>query len=172
MFAPDSIKTVSPDAVANAPEDINDKKPVAQAEDTNKEVKTMTLEELKAQHPELVSQIESEAIAAVDNTEAVNAAVQAEQARLAEIDEVASLFDAEMVNEAKYGENACSASELAYRAAKAAAVQGKAFLAAAEKDAQESGAEDVTSAVAPVEEPKTKEQEQAEIDAFIASAVK
>ena len=59
---------------------------------------------------------------------AVDAAVSAERNRLAEIDSVASLFDSALVQEAKYGETACDARELAFRAAKAAAVQGHEFL--------------------------------------------
>lgn len=52
---------------------------------------------------------------------AVDAAVIAERNRLAEIDSVASLFDPALVQEAKYGETACDARELSFRAAKAAA---------------------------------------------------
>ena len=45
---------------------------------------------------------------------AVDAAVRAERNRLAEIDSVASLFDPALVQEAKYGETACDARDLAF----------------------------------------------------------
>ena len=64
----------------------------------------MTLEELRAKYPDEIAQAEAAARAAVDHTEAVNAAVQAERERMQEIDEVASLLDPADVREAKYGE--------------------------------------------------------------------
>lgn len=74
---------------------------------------------------------------------AVDAAVSAERNRLAEIDSVASLFDPALVQEAKYGETACDARELAFRAAKAAAAQGHEFLKNLEADNAASGAQNV-----------------------------
>jgi len=100
----------------------------------------MTLEELRAQQPELVRQIEASA---------AQTAVQTERARLQGIDEVATLFDTELVAEAKFGANACDAKELTYRAAQKAAKAGTNFLAAVKKDAKASGAEDVPAAAAP-----------------------
>ena len=64
----------------------------------------------------------------------------AERQRLQEIDQIASLFADELVQEAKYGENPCNANELAYRAAVAAAQQGRAFMESLEADAAASGA--------------------------------
>lgn len=67
----------------------------------------------------------------------------AERQRLREIDAIAALYDPELVQAAKYGENPCTAQELAYQAAKKAASQaageGKAFLAAMAADAQAAG---------------------------------
>lgn len=74
---------------------------------------------------------------------AVDAAVSAERNRLAEIDSVASLFDPALVQEAKYGETACDARELAFRAAKAAAAQGHEFLKNLAADNAASGAQNV-----------------------------
>ena len=74
---------------------------------------------------------------------AVDAAVSAERNRLAEIDSVASLFDPALVQEAKYGETACDARELAFRAAKAAAAQGHEFLKNLAADNDASGAQNV-----------------------------
>lgn len=47
-----------------------------------------------------------------------------EEKRIQEIDEIACLFDPETVRAAKYGPNACTASEMAYRAALDAARRG------------------------------------------------
>lgn len=48
----------------------------------------------------------------------------AEEKRIREIDEIACLFDPKTVNAAKYGPNACTAQEMAYRAAVKAAESG------------------------------------------------
>ena len=100
----------------------------------------MTTEELRAQYPDQVAEVEAEARAAVDTTAASNTAVQAERDRLAAIDEVASLFDPELVHEAKSGDTPCTAAELALKAAQKAAKQGSKFLADAALDADASGA--------------------------------
>ena len=74
--------------------------------------------------------------------EPVNAAeeVAAERRRLKDLDTIAGLYDPELVYEAKYGDNPCTAQELAYRAAvesaTKAAGEGKAFLAAMYDDAK------------------------------------
>lgn len=96
-----------------------------------------TTDDLRRECPELVNQIEQ---AAQEN------ALHTERQRLREIDEVAGLFSARLVDEAKYGEKSCTAQELAYRAAVAAKKQGSAFFAALEKDAKDSGAGDVPPA--------------------------
>jgi hypothetical protein len=108
----------------------------------------MTIEELRAQHPEEIAQVEAEARAAVDTTEAVNAAVQAERDRLSAIDEVAGLFDSELVRAAKYGDHPMTAAQMTLEAAKRAASQGRNFLANLEADGKESGAAGVKSAPA------------------------
>ena len=83
---------------------------------------------------------------AVENPQAaVDAAVSAERHRLEEIDQIAGLFNAEMVHEAKYGATACDARELAFRAAKQATQQGRDFLTALGIDNQQSGAQSVSA---------------------------
>jgi len=141
MFAPDNIPTVTPEASATVETNI---KP----EDSGDERKetSMTKEELREKYPEQVAQVEAEARAAVDTTEAVNTAVEAERKRMAEIDEVASLFDPAIVKEAKYGEKPCTAAEMALVAAQKAAKAGSKFLADAKADDEDSGAEDVSAA--------------------------
>ena len=125
----------------------------------------MTIEELRAQYPDEIAQVEAEARAAVDNTEAVNAAAQAERDRLSAIDEVAGLFDPELVRAAKYGETPMTAAQMALSAAQAAAKAGSKFLADASADANASGAAKVGAAPAPQEEPKADSP-----DAMMAAA--
>lgn len=74
-----------------------------------------------------------------------NAAVSAERHRLEEIDQIAGLFNAEMVHEAKYGATACDARELAFRAAQQATRQGRDFLTALGNDNQQSGTQSVSA---------------------------
>lgn len=83
---------------------------------------------------------------AVENPQAaVDAAVSAERRRLEEIDQIAGLFNAEMVHEAKYGATACDARELAFRAAQQATQQGHNFLTALADDNQRSGTQNVSA---------------------------
>lgn len=147
MFAPDFIPTVDAGAV---PVETNTSN---QATEEGGKPMATTVEELRAESPELVSELEA----------AVRAdATRAEQERLQSIDDIAGLFSADMVREAKYGEHACTAQELAFRAAQEAAKNGQTFLANLEADAQASGAGDVPAAPAPedtpIEEPKTEEE--------------
>ena len=135
MFLPDSIPTVTPGASAAV---LTNKKPEEVA--GQKGGNSMTKEELRAQYPDQVAEVEAEARAAADTSAATNSAVQAERDRLAAIDEVAGLFDPQLVHEAKYGDTPCTAAELALKAAQKAAKQGSKFLADAADDAAASGA--------------------------------
>ena len=99
------------------------------------------------------------------NPGAISEAVQAERTRIREIDEIASLYSDELVREAKYGESACDARELAYRAACEQARKGQGFLSALDADADASGSAQVGAAAAPAEEtfaPKTEEEKMEE----------
>ena len=155
MFAPDSIPTV--DSEAAAPVEANKNKP----ENPGKEGgNSMTLEELRAEYPDEIARAEAAARAAVDHTDAVNAAVQAERERMKSIDEIASLLDDAAVQEAKYGDKPRTASELLMDAAKAAAKQGKKFLSDLKGDADESGAEDVGATPPPDGEEETDEKDK------------
>ena len=107
----------------------------------------MTLEELRESDPEAYAALLAEAQA-----NATQEAVQQERQRMSAIDEIASLFDDETVNAAKYGENACTAQEMAYRAAQASVAEGRAFMSNLNADEAESGAEEVEAAPAPEEE--------------------
>lgn len=104
--------------------------------------KTMTLEELRQQHPELVDQIEA---AAKGN--ATNEAITAERNRIKDIESIeAAVGDQQLVAEAKYGENPCTAAELSLKAMQKQAKLGTQHLDNSAKDFKESGAEGVGAA--------------------------
>ncbi len=136
------------------------------------------LSELKAENPQLAAAIEKEILAAsaadkkaAEDT-AVKAAVEQERSRLAEIDEIAQLYDPDIVKAAKYGDKACSAAELAYRAALENAKKGKKYISDAESDSHGSGVDDVQASAAPeLGSPhvKTDEERLAEARAFMKS---
>lgn len=172
MYAPDTIPTVTPEASAA----VETNKPPAQ---TGKGGNNMNPEELRAQHPDVAAQLVEgvraviEASCATTQTpKATNPTpapatsgeddpVQAERQRLQEIDALAGLFDADTVNAAKYGDNACSAQEMVYRAAQAAAKQGKKFLTDLNADTDDSGASSVGAAVdTPADSDKDKTPQQ------------
>lgn len=129
--------------------------------------KTMAknLEELRAENPELAEQLLAEAKAAASqDAGTVDAAVEAERKRIAEIDEIAALYDDETVNEAKFGENPCTAQEMAFAAAKKAAKEGQKFVGDLKDDTKASGAGDVNATPAAEDEdkPLTPEERMAQ----------
>ena len=111
----------------------------------------MTLDELKQSDPEAAAALLAEAQASVNTDEAV----QAERQRIADIDALASLFDADTVNAAKYT-NPCTAQEMCFRAAQESAKQGKTFMKNLAADAAESNAAKISSA-SPAENEQPKE---------------
>ena len=149
---PEYIQTVNPGA--NAPVKTNNNMPAETgSEEGGNVTMAKTIEELRAEYPELVKQIEAEAKAAASadqkaaEQKAVNDTVQAERKRLQEIDEIASAInDPDLVKEAKYGEKACSAQELAFRAMQKQAKQGEQHLEDVKKDYQASNASSVSAA--------------------------
>ena len=117
----------------------------------------MTLEELRVSDPEAYAAMLAEAQAAADQT-----AVQAERQRIADIDAVAALYDDDTVRAAKYGDQACTAQEMTYRAAVEAAKQGKRWMDDAQADFRESGAAKVSASPADDDEhPMTEEERRA-----------
>lgn len=160
------------------------KTPESNTGDANKQNEEVTkimannLSELKAENPQLAAAIEKEILAAsaadkktAEDT-AVKAAVEQERSRLAEIDEIAQLYDPDIVKAAKYGDDACSAAELAYRAALENAKKGKKFITDVESDSHGSGVDDVQASAAPeLGSPhvKTDEERLAEARAFMKS---
>lgn len=129
--------------------------------------KHMTLEELRAQEPELVAQIENDARAGAQ-TQANADAVAAERQRLAEIDSIAaSIPDQQLVHDAKYGDKPCTAQELCFRVMQQSAASGQNFLAAYAKDGAASGAGDVGAAPNGGAPSTQQEQDAADIQAVV-----
>lgn len=154
------IPTVFPEADASVLTNI--KQPAQTGSQNGGNTMANTLEELRQENPALAEQLMAEARAAagpasplapttvpVVQEPATDDPVAVERKRLQEIDEVAGLFDAETVSAAKYGEKACTAQEMAYRAAQKATKNGHAFLANLESDNKASGAQDVGAAASP-----------------------
>ena len=129
----------------------------------------MTLDELKAQEPDLVSQIEQAATNAA-KAQASADAVTAERQRLADIDSIAaSIPDQQLVHDAKYGENPCTAQELCFRVMQQSAASGQNFLANYEKDGAASGVGDVGAAPNGGAGVNQEEQDAADIQAVVAA---
>ena len=101
----------------------------------------MTFEEFRMENPEAAEAALAEAKASVSHEEAV----AAERQRIADIDDIASLYDAETVRAAKYT-NPCTAQEMAFRAAVEMAKQGRTFMSNLESDVNDSGAQNVGAA--------------------------
>lgn len=155
---PEGIKVVEADAALPTQGAGGDKTPEANAEGLNEGGNNpMTLEEFRQENPEAAEALIAEAQALVDGH--TDEAVNAERQRIADIDALAHLFDADTVNAAKYT-NPCTAQEMCYRAAQESAKQGKAFMTALAADEKESKASEVTAAPAASDEdaPMTKEQ--------------
>lgn len=110
------------------------------------------LSELMKENPELAAKVQEELTAKISaeitakSSENTAAQIAAERQRLEEIDKVAHLFDEETVAAAKYGEKACTAQEMCYRAAQKAVESGSAFIENAKTDSEQSGVAKITSA--------------------------
>lgn len=127
----------------------------------------MTAEEMRNQHPDVVAQIEQDAVNAAQ-TQANADAVTAERQRLEAIDSIAaSIPDQQLVHDAKYGENPCTAQELCFRVMKQSAASGQQFLANYEADGQQSGAEGVGAAPNGGTPVNQQEQDAADIAAVV-----
>ena len=118
---------------------------------SHKEEKSMDIKELKAAYPDLVNEImeEAKATAQTENVEAVknavDEAIKAERERMKEIDSIAQTIGAELVNEAKYGENPMSAKDLAFKAMQDQQAKGNEYLENRSKEIEASGVNDVTA---------------------------
>ncbi len=82
----------------------------------------MDEKELRAAYPEIVAQIEANARTEAQNTS--SEAVAAERQRIEQIDSIAaSIPDQQLVHDAKYGDNPCTAQELCFRVMQASAAE-------------------------------------------------
>lgn len=142
MFAPDSIPTARPEVKAPVEN-------ILPEENREEGGEQMTENKETAQAAEPVSAAEQ---------------VAAERQRLRDIDAIAALYDPELVQAAKYGEDPCTAQELAYRAAVQAAAsaesEGKAFLAAMRTDAKAAAEVGAAPISEPPEDPENMMPEQ------------
>lgn len=130
----------------------------------------MTIEELRAAHPEEVAQIENAAreAQAQANANANTEAVNAERQRLAAIDSIAaSIPDQQLVHDAKYGDNPCTAQELCFRVMQQSAASGQQFLANYAAAGQASGAQNVGAAPNGGTGNGKQEQDAADIQAVV-----
>lgn len=131
---------------------------------------TMTPEELRAQYPEAVAQIEAAAMETA-RTEATTA----ERSRLQAIEEIeATVGDAQLIAEAKYGANACTAQELAFNAMKKQAQLGAQHVQNSDADFKASGAAGVgttpnSGAPAPKDQAQDENAQVAQLAAMIAN---
>ncbi|WP_050697991.1 head maturation protease, ClpP-related [Anaeromassilibacillus senegalensis] len=161
---PAAIPTVNPGNLV--PIEINRHQPAQTGGQNGGNTMANTLDELKTENPTLAEQLMAEARAAVSASGAAapNASspaatpptdpasnpqtdpVAAERQRIQDIDVLAGIFDTETINAAKYGDTACTAQEMVYRAAQKASQQGRKFLAALEGDTAASGAQQVGAA--------------------------
>lgn len=99
--------------------------------------KTMDLQELQQNHPDLVEQIRNEAAqtALQEKDSAVQAALEADRKRMMEIDSISQMVgDPALVNKAKY-EEPIDAKELAFKAMQAQQAAGNQYLANREEEA-------------------------------------
>lgn len=140
-----NIPTVN--AVNQAVDTIN-KQPAETGSNEGGTTMAKNLNELRAENPDLATALMAEAQAAVEVAGANTAAsaAEAERNRLREIDEISALYSDEEVQNAKYGDKPCTAQELAFRAAQAAAQKGKSMLTDMEADTRASGTGKVTAA--------------------------
>lgn len=145
------------------------KKPTAKAAKPEGGNKPMTAEEMRAAHPDVVAQIEQDARNAAQ-TQANADAVTAERQRLEAIDSIAaSIPDQQLVHDAKYGDNPCTAQELCFRVMQQSAASGQQFLVNYKADGAASGAGNVGAAPnggAPVNQ---QEQDAADIQAVVSA---
>lgn len=159
LHVPESLGIERISAAAMA-EDIE---PEGETEESQKGETKMSFnntDELRTAEPQLVSQIEAEAA-----DRAVAQAVADERARQRAIDEIAAVVgDDELVQEAKYGENPCTAEQLALRAMQAQAALGAEHLENVAADNAASGAQKVEASAAAEDEqkPLTKEERRAQ----------
>lgn len=126
----------------------------------------MTLEELRAQEPDLVNQIEQSARNEAQTQ--TGEAVVAERQRLEDIDSIAaSIPDPQLVHDAKYGDKPCTAQELCFKVMQQSATSGQQFLTNYANDGNASGTAQVGAAPNGGAPPSQQEQDTADMQAVV-----
>lgn len=126
-----------------------------------KEMEIKNTEDLRKAHPDLVAQIENAARAD---------GAKAERERIQSIEGIQNVVgDAEMVKNAKYGENPINAKDLLYNAAMANAMAGGKTLAGLMADAKDSGAADVDANPTGGAEPKEPTDDEKAVNLLIGA---
>ena len=171
---PESIAVMSDDewAQAYAPDGgneppMNRANPAEQASNNNSEnggnasMEIKNVDELRNAFPEFVQQIENSARAA---------GATAERQRIQGIESIENAVgDAEMIRNAKYGEQPMNAQELAFAAMQKQAKIGASMMAGMEADAAASGAANVTAAPAGTQDPDAKTDDEKALNLLLGA---
>lgn len=176
---PLNLPTVTQPELQSSGEDVTHKELPTEG---GNEIMAKNYDELLKENPALAAAIEkefkekAEADISAKANDAKEQAIKDERARIAAIDEIAALYSPEMVEAAKYGDKACTAMELSYRAAVEDAKKGRKFIDDLQADALASGASAVNAAVPPAENKpdssKTDEELMAEARATVNAILK
>ena len=127
--------------------------------DGGKNMNFKTPEELRNAFPDLVAQIESAARAD---------GITAERNRIQEIESIQNVVgDAQMVQDAKFGEKPMNAKDMLFAAAQKQAAVGNKMLGKLSTDADASGAAAVTASAVPAGEPNGIDDVKAEADNIV-----
>lgn len=174
FFNTRSWKELPQNVVVTENVQVEEQRPV---QDSKAEGKSMTLEELMAQEPELVKQIQdsakADALASIKPDEtAISDAVKTERQRIADIESIeATIADKELVKNAKFGDTPMDAKDLAFEAMKKQAQLGNQFLENSKAELDASGVNNVTAA--PVDAAnEAMTEDDAESIAKVINAVK
>ena len=125
----------------------------------NAEMEIKNATDLRNAYPDLIKEIENAAQA--------NGAVQ-ERQRIQGIESIANAIgDADMVNNAKYGEKPMNAQELAFAAMQKQAAIGAQMVGKMKADAENSGAGDVVGTPADAGDPAPADDTQAQVDNIV-----
>lgn len=133
----EEVAPVQPDGQANTGQNIGDKEAGSDNKAEKGGVKRMTLEQFLAENPEGKTELDKLIC------EAMNSGETKERERLKSLDAISATVPANMLEEAKYGENPMDGPTLAYQAMVKGEKAAAAYMADAMKDVEESGSNDV-----------------------------
>lgn len=131
-----------------------------------KEVVKMTKEELKEKYPDVYNEMKNDIKTQLSAEAADNASK--ERQRLKEIDEIANkIGDAELINEAKYGEKRMTAQELAFEAVKRNAAFNNQIVDKLDKDTKNSGVDTIEAAGNAGNQPTVEDKDNAAVNMIL-----